>query len=90
MKTRTFQFAEYGPPTDVLELTEQELPEPGPGQALVKNELGSNRGFSLTVLKRARPCYSENYGPIPLINKKAKNENPHVPVRRIRPAHRRP
>jgi hypothetical protein len=35
MKTRTFQFAEYGQPTDVLQLA-------------VNYELGSNRGFSLT------------------------------------------
>jgi len=44
MKTRAFQFAEYGQPTDVLILVDQELPEPGPGQALVKiKAVGLNR-----------------------------------------------
>ena len=44
MQTRSFQFSEYGQPTDVLKLAEQELPEPGPGQALVKiKAIGLNR-----------------------------------------------
>ncbi len=44
MRTRCFQFAEYGAPTDVLHLGEQELPDPGPGQALVRiRAIGLNR-----------------------------------------------
>lgn len=44
MKTRCFRFAEYGLPTDVLNIDEQDLPEPGAGQALVKiNAVGLNR-----------------------------------------------
>ena len=44
MKTRCFQFDEYGQPADVLHLVEQELPEPGPGQALVRiKAVGLNR-----------------------------------------------
>ena len=57
MKTRTFQFAEYGQPTDVLKLTEQELPEPGPGQALVKiKAVGLNRSESNYVQGRYIPA----------------------------------
>jgi len=44
MQTRYFRFPEYGMPTEVLQLGEQELPDPGPGQALVKIEaIGLNR-----------------------------------------------
>ena len=44
MKTRYFRFPEYGMPGDVLEFAEQDLPEPGPGQALVKiSAVGLNR-----------------------------------------------
>ena len=44
MKTTFLQFPEYGKPTDVLEWSEQELPQPGPGQALVKiRAIGMNR-----------------------------------------------
>ncbi|MGI9342284.1 MAG: quinone oxidoreductase family protein [Gammaproteobacteria bacterium] len=44
MKTRFFRFPEYGNPTDVLEFAEQDLPDPGPGQALVKiTAVGLNR-----------------------------------------------
>jgi len=44
MQTRFFQFSAYGQPTDVLKLDEQDLPEPGPGQALVKiKAVGLNR-----------------------------------------------
>jgi NADPH2:quinone reductase len=44
MKTKFFRFPEYGRPTDVLQLSEQELAEPGPGQALVKiKAIGLNR-----------------------------------------------
>ncbi len=57
MKTRTFQFAKYGPPTDVLKLTEQELPAPGPGQALVKiKAVGLNRSESNYVQGRYIPA----------------------------------
>jgi len=57
MKTRTFQFAEYGQPTDVLKLTEQELPEPGPGQAQVKiRAVGLNRSESNYVQGRYIPA----------------------------------
>jgi len=44
MKTKFFQFPEYGSPTDVLQLSEQKLAEPGPGQALVRiKAIGMNR-----------------------------------------------
>ncbi|TDJ47903.1 MAG: hypothetical protein E2O52_02055 [Gammaproteobacteria bacterium] len=57
MKTRTFQFAEYGQPTDVLHLAEQELPEPGPGQALVKIKVvGLNRSELNYALGRYVPA----------------------------------
>jgi NADPH2:quinone reductase len=36
MKANTWQFQAYGAPSDALEFVEQELPEPGPGQALIK------------------------------------------------------
>lgn len=57
MKTRTFQFNEYGQPTDVLHLAEQELPEPGPGQALVKiKAVGLNRSELNYALGRYVPA----------------------------------
>ena len=57
MKTRSFQFAEYGQPTDVLQLAEQELPEPGPGQALVRiKAVGLNRSESNYVQGRYIPA----------------------------------
>lgn len=44
MKTRFFQFPEYGNPAEVLQLAEQDLPDPGPGQALVRiRAIGMNR-----------------------------------------------
>ena len=44
MRTRFFQFAEYGRPAAVLRLSEQDLAAPGPGQALVKiKAVGLNR-----------------------------------------------
>jgi NADPH2:quinone reductase len=44
MKSRTWQFDAYGTPGDVLVWQEQALPEPGPGQALVKiSAIGINR-----------------------------------------------
>jgi NADPH2:quinone reductase len=44
MQTRFFQFPEYGKPADVLQLAEQDLPDPGPGQALVRiRAVGLNR-----------------------------------------------
>jgi NADPH2:quinone reductase len=56
METCTFQFAEYGQPTDVLQLAEQELPEPGPGQALVRiRAVGLNRSESNYVQGRYIP-----------------------------------
>lgn len=57
MKTRCFQFAEYGQPTDVLQIAEQELPEPGPGQAQVKiRAVGLNRSESNYVQGRYIPA----------------------------------
>jgi NADPH2:quinone reductase len=57
MKTRTFQFTEYGQATDVLQLAEQELPEPGPGQALVRiKAVGLNRSESNYVQGRYIPA----------------------------------
>ena len=57
MKTRAFQFAEYGQPTDVLILVDQELPEPGPGQALVKiKAIGLNRSEANYVQGRYIPA----------------------------------
>lgn len=44
MKTAFFHFPAYGEPSQVLSWTEGELPEPGPGQALVKlTAIGMNR-----------------------------------------------
>ncbi|MFQ5634367.1 MAG: zinc-binding alcohol dehydrogenase family protein [Gammaproteobacteria bacterium] len=44
MKTKFFQFREYGMPTEVLAPGEQRLAEPGPGQALVRiRAVGMNR-----------------------------------------------
>lgn len=44
MQTKYFQFPEYGSPSAVLQLAEQELAEPGPGQALVRiRVVGMNR-----------------------------------------------
>lgn len=44
MKTRFFRFHEHGMPSDVFELAVQELPDPGPGQALVRiRAIGLNR-----------------------------------------------
>jgi NADPH:quinone reductase-like Zn-dependent oxidoreductase len=57
MKTRSFQFVEYGQPTDVLHLAEQDLPEPGPGQALVRiKAVGLNRSESNYVQGRYIPA----------------------------------
>jgi NADPH2:quinone reductase len=57
MKTRCFQFAEYGRPTDVLQLAEQALPEPGPGQALVRiRAVGLNRSEANYVQGRYIPA----------------------------------
>ncbi|MDP7094413.1 MAG: zinc-binding dehydrogenase [Gammaproteobacteria bacterium] len=57
MKTRTFQFAEYGQPTAVLQLTGQDLPDPGPGQALVKiKTVGLNRSELNYTLGRYVPA----------------------------------
>ncbi len=57
MNTRTFQFTEYGQPTDVLQLVEQELPDPGPGQALVKiKTVGLNRSELNYTLGRYVPA----------------------------------
>ena len=36
MKSHTWQFDRHGDPADVMHWREQELPEPGPGQALVR------------------------------------------------------
>ena len=58
MKTRTFQFAEYGQPTDVLKLAEQELPEPGPGQALVK--IKAVMQICLLTVQLPADCISTN------------------------------
>ena len=44
MKTRCWQFEEHGEPHEALQWREQELPEPGPGQALVAlRAIGLNR-----------------------------------------------
>ncbi|WP_101760565.1 zinc-binding dehydrogenase [Oceanicoccus sp. KOV_DT_Chl] len=44
MKANCLQFPEYGRPTDVLTFSEHTLPEPGPGQAVVKIlAIGMNR-----------------------------------------------
>ena len=44
MNTRCFRFAEYGLPIDVLKSTDEDLPEPGPGQVLLKlRAIGLNR-----------------------------------------------
>jgi NADPH:quinone reductase-like Zn-dependent oxidoreductase len=44
MKTKTWQFTEYGALPAALNLVEQELPEPGPGEALIKvTAIGMNR-----------------------------------------------
>ena len=44
MKSNTWQFKTYGPPEQVLEWRSDVLPEPGPGQALVRiNAVGINR-----------------------------------------------
>ena len=44
MKSRCFRFAEYGLPADVLKPVDEELPEPGPGQVLLKlSAVGLNR-----------------------------------------------
>ncbi|MEH6552309.1 MAG: zinc-binding dehydrogenase [Pseudomonadales bacterium] len=44
MKAHTWQFAAYGSLPEALEYVEQELPEPGPGQALIKvTATGVNR-----------------------------------------------
>lgn len=57
MHTRLFQFAAYGKPADALELTEQELPEAGPGQALVRiNAVGLNRSESRYIQGRYVPA----------------------------------
>lgn len=44
MKANTWQFQAYGPLPDALEFVEQDLPEPGPGQAIIKvTATGMNR-----------------------------------------------
>jgi NADPH:quinone reductase-like Zn-dependent oxidoreductase len=44
MKTRSFRFAEYGLPIDVLKPADEDLPEPGSGQVLLKlRAIGLNR-----------------------------------------------
>ena len=44
MKSHTWQFAAYGNLPEALDYVEQELPEPGPGQALIKvTAVGMNR-----------------------------------------------
>jgi len=42
MKSNSWQFDAHGAPGEVLCWREQELPEPGPGQAWVKNAIGIN------------------------------------------------
>ena len=44
MQAQSFQFAEYGLPDEVLKPVTETLPEPGPGQALVRlTAIGLNR-----------------------------------------------
>lgn len=59
MKSQFFQFPEYGRPTDVLTLSEQDLPDPGPGEALVKIlAIGMNRSELNYTLGKYVPAKS--------------------------------
>lgn len=57
MRSNSWQFDGYGEPKQVLHWRQQELPEPGPGQALVKiRAVGMNRSDLNYVLGRYFPA----------------------------------
>lgn len=57
MQTHSWQFKAYGLPEDMLQWTSQTLPEPGPGQALVKiKAVGMNRSEFNYVQGRYMPA----------------------------------
>jgi NADPH2:quinone reductase len=56
MKSHSWQFDSYGTPSEVLTWREQDLPEPGPGQALVEiDAIGINRSDLNLVLGQYFP-----------------------------------